>query len=36
MSVHDLHPGVLLIVIEKAHLDEQSFREQIRDCATYR
>lgn len=29
MSVHDLHPGILRIVIEKADLDEQAIREQI-------
>src|SRR6266849_6652764 len=31
MSVHDLHPGVLRVVIEKADLDEQAIREQARN-----
>jgi hypothetical protein len=28
MSVHDLHPGVLRVVIEKADLDEKALQEQ--------
>jgi hypothetical protein len=27
MSVHDLHPGILSVVIEKAYLDEQTTRK---------
>ncbi len=31
MSVHDLHPGVLRVVIEKADLYKQAIREQFRN-----
>src|SRR5438270_474980 len=31
MGVHNLYPRVLRLVIEKANLDKQAFREQTRD-----
>jgi hypothetical protein len=31
MSVHDFHPGVFGVVVEKADLDEQAPRKVVRN-----